>query len=109
MCQSLNEAIRKVVQNTIDGAVGWLQQDEDSNCTSSSSSVPGKQKSDVRPGGEGWNTINKGKPSKWTKTTRRLQEAGFVHFGIAEVTLIVRDGNDLTTKREGGKRKKERK
>jgi len=64
------EAIRKVVQNTIDGAVGWLQQDEDSNCTSSSSSFPGKQKSDVRPGGEGWNTINEGKPSKWTKTTK---------------------------------------
>ena len=40
---------------------------------------------------------------------QRLQEVGFVHFGIAEVTLIVRDGNDLTTKREGGEEKKGKK
>ncbi|CAB9522023.1 Modification methylase [Seminavis robusta] len=71
---TLNEAIREVVQNAVDGAVEWMH--------SGAGGCDGKGKSDLRPAGRGW-YITSSKPPK------KFSDAGFIHGGKAEMILTV--------------------
>ncbi len=45
---NLGYAIREIIQNSIDGAVEWLKQNQEHT------GLVGKGKSDIKPAGQGW-------------------------------------------------------